>query len=253
MLTQAPRTSTGIPGLDPLIEGGFPAHRAILLRGQSGTGKTIFGLQFLARGLAAGEKGAFISADQKPLHLIADASGFGWDLKGAMSRNDLTVLDAAPYFTATRRRGWGPSGVDARQLASDLTEQIRKFGARRLVIDSLTSLVPMDMTPGDAHNYLRSLIQSLEDNLGCTILFTWRGAAAADPQGIGDAAEYLSSGILELKLTPAGHRFARTLVVRKMRGTQLKPAEYPVRIDRDHALSVIAPIESASVRELAAV
>ncbi|HKA32242.1 MAG TPA: ATPase domain-containing protein, partial [Candidatus Binatia bacterium] len=33
------RVATGIPGLDPLIEGGFPAGKSYLLTGAAGTGK----------------------------------------------------------------------------------------------------------------------------------------------------------------------------------------------------------------------
>ncbi len=55
-MIQTERVTTGIKGLDPLIEGGFPKGRSILVTGEPGTGKTIFALQFLAEGLARGEK-----------------------------------------------------------------------------------------------------------------------------------------------------------------------------------------------------
>ena len=38
---------TGIPGLDEMLEGGIPQGRTCLLLGGPGTGKTLFGLQFL--------------------------------------------------------------------------------------------------------------------------------------------------------------------------------------------------------------
>src|SRR5439155_318949 len=41
------RVSTGVPGLDDMLEGGFPAGSLITLAGRPGTGKTIFGSQFL--------------------------------------------------------------------------------------------------------------------------------------------------------------------------------------------------------------
>ncbi|MGH7829412.1 MAG: RAD55 family ATPase, partial [Candidatus Binatia bacterium] len=50
------RVSTGIPGLDPLIEGGFPAGKSYLITGESGTGKSIFCMQFVLKGLMEGEK-----------------------------------------------------------------------------------------------------------------------------------------------------------------------------------------------------
>lgn len=46
-MKQTERIPTGIPGLDDLIEGGFIPGSVILLTGQTGTGKTVFGTQFL--------------------------------------------------------------------------------------------------------------------------------------------------------------------------------------------------------------
>jgi circadian clock protein KaiC len=248
-----PRTSTGVPGLDRLIDGGFPSRRAILLRGQPGTGKTTFGVQFLMDGIACEERGALVTVDEKPEHVIADADRVGWDVAGAIDAKNLSVLDASPFFTATRRRGWGPSGVDARQVSTDLIQQIRAIGAKRLVIDSLTSLVPMDMAPGDAQNHLRSIIQSLEGNFGCTTILTWRTHAADDPLWSGHMAEYLASGVMELRLSPSGRSLARSIVLRKMRATPFEPGEYPVTLDRWTGLSVGQPSATGTVRELAAI
>ncbi|HIP74098.1 MAG TPA: ATPase, partial [Euryarchaeota archaeon] len=46
------RVPTGIPGLDNLIQGGFPSGSTILLSGGAGTGKTIFALQYIYSGAA---------------------------------------------------------------------------------------------------------------------------------------------------------------------------------------------------------
>jgi predicted ATP-dependent serine protease len=56
------RVPTGIDGLDPLIEGGFPRNSLILLAGNPGVGKTVFGAQFLFRGAKDyGENGLYVS------------------------------------------------------------------------------------------------------------------------------------------------------------------------------------------------
>ena len=67
------RVSTGIAGLDPLIGGGFLYGKVYLVSGESGTGKTIFGLQYLYDGLIRAENGIYVSGDEKPNHLIIDA------------------------------------------------------------------------------------------------------------------------------------------------------------------------------------
>jgi KaiC/GvpD/RAD55 family RecA-like ATPase len=45
------RIPTGIPGLDPMIEGGFPVGKSYLVTGEPGSGKTIFCMQYILQGL----------------------------------------------------------------------------------------------------------------------------------------------------------------------------------------------------------
>ena len=231
------RAKTGIRGLDALIGGGFPAHRAILVYGEPGTGKSTFGLQFLAQGAADREPGILVSVDEKPRHVLEDAAAFSWNLDEAITRGTLTMLDASPYFTVTRSNG-NHACVDVRVIAGDLTQQIRKAKARRLVIDSFTSLLPPHATRWEAYDYLRSLIQSLEDNLECTILLTCRPPKNPDPQGSFEAAETLASGVIQLQVTKADEGYTRTCFVKKMRGTPLELAEYAFNIEAGNGLTV---------------
>jgi circadian clock protein KaiC len=233
------RASSGIRGLDELLAGGFPANRAILISGDPGTGKSTLGLQFLAAGIMAGEPGLCVSVDQKPSHLLHDAAPYGWNLDSAVATGMLTVLDASPYFTATRNTSKSAIPIDARNIATDLSKQVRRTGAKRLVIDSLTSLVPPLMTRSEAHDYLRSLILSLEDNMGCTVLLTSRACSPGDPQAICEAAGYLVSGILELSVRRSGESYVRTLFVKKMRGTSIQPDEYAFQIEPSAGLYVL--------------
>jgi len=242
------RTRTGVAGLDPLLQGGFPANRAVVLCGGVGTGKTTVALQFVAEGVHAGEPGVLVSVDQSPRHLLDDAAHLGLDLKAAATTDRLVVLDASPYFTAARSRPWrrgAIGGLDARQVASDLVQQVRRVGARRLVIDGINALVPPDMGHGHAYDYLRSLMHSFEDNLECTVLLTCR-ASAADPQGSCEAVRGLATGVVELRIVRRRRELVRTLLIRKMRGTALDLVEYRVAIERGSALSVEGPVAPPS-------
>ncbi len=211
------RVPSGVPGLDALVGGGFPSHRTVLLCGDIGTGKTTFGLQFLMEGTTRGEAGVFVSVDEKPQHVLEDARRLGWDLDGAIDQHLLTVLDASPCFTARR----GKNGLDARQVASDLTRQIRHVKASRLVIDGATSLVPDGAFVAGVEDFLRSLIVSLEDNLECTTVLTAQTSAGTHTSPVGPAAERLTSGVIELKLGALEGRVGRSLLVRKMRGAPM--------------------------------
>jgi circadian clock protein KaiC len=245
-LASPERASTGIPGLDPLLEGGFPLNRAMLLCGEAGTGKTTCALQFLIAGIQRGDAGAFVSVDEKPRHLIDDAIRLGLPVQAAIDAGTLMILDAAPYFTATRGKQWTRPGVDARQVAADLVHQLRKISARRLVIDSITSLVPPDMGRAQANDYLRSLVHSLEDNLGSTILLTCRGSRL-DSQGACESARYLASGVIELRLDARHSTLRRTLRIRKMRGAPVAPGDYRIEMEGGVGLSIAESLERRDV------
>ena len=59
------KVRTGIPGLDELVDGGFPEGRVILVIGGPGTGKTIMCSQFLHKGIYENqENGVFVSLDE---------------------------------------------------------------------------------------------------------------------------------------------------------------------------------------------
>jgi len=63
--TRSDRCRTGIPGLDDILDGGFPRGRTILLKGECGTGKTIFGAQFLHNGVVKyNEPGVLVLLEQ---------------------------------------------------------------------------------------------------------------------------------------------------------------------------------------------
>src|SRR6188768_2838812 len=77
--TTAPprRVATGVEGLDDIIDGGFPQGHLYLLEGETGTGKTTIGLQFLLEGARRGERGLFItlSSSRQDIEEVAHSHG----------------------------------------------------------------------------------------------------------------------------------------------------------------------------------
>ena len=83
------RVSSGITGLDKHMEGGFVKNSINLISGATGTGKTIFGLQYILDGLQKGENGVYISLEQEPEDIFADVAIFGWDFKNTWTRKSV--------------------------------------------------------------------------------------------------------------------------------------------------------------------
>ena len=92
------RVPSGIQGLDELIGGGFEKGKTYLVTGETGTGKTIFSLQFLLHGISLGEPGIYATMDQRPEHIIEDAGSLGWDVEKCIETEEFIFLDATPQY-----------------------------------------------------------------------------------------------------------------------------------------------------------
>ena len=70
------RIPTGIEGFDDLVQGGLLTERVYVLSGPPGSGKTTFGVQFLANGASAGEVGLYVTLLECPQNIINDMSNY---------------------------------------------------------------------------------------------------------------------------------------------------------------------------------
>jgi circadian clock protein KaiC len=221
----ANRIPTGIPELDGLIEGGLRKGKTYLVVGQPGTGKSVFSLQFLVRGLMEKEKCLYVAIDEKPADVIEQATSLGWDLPPFIESKEFLILDASAYFGA--RAGEPGKGVDVQRVAADLNTYIARMGALRVVIDPVGPLLAA-RNPDQA----RQLIYALQANANTTNLLT---TYSTDKQARG-VEEYLVAGTIVLEMEPVQGRYQRTLTIEKMRGTALEPAQYRFNIVADRGI-----------------
>jgi KaiC/GvpD/RAD55 family RecA-like ATPase len=120
------RVSSGIPGLDKLISGGFVKNSVNLISGTTGTGKTIFGLQYIWHGLQKGENGVFITLEQEPEEIFADVEFFGWDFKKYIKKKKCII----EYMST-----W-----DVEELPITAIDRINEIKAKRFVLDTISPL-----------------------------------------------------------------------------------------------------------------
>jgi KaiC/GvpD/RAD55 family RecA-like ATPase len=223
------RISTGIAGVDSLLQGGFLPGRSYLITGDAGTGKTIACIQFLLSGLKQGEKAVYVTVDERPAEILHSAAALGWDLQGYVQEKSLVILDASPYFGG-RAGATTEKGVDLPKIVSDLATYAKRMEAKRLAIDPVTPLILSPDSPARVQDQARLLIHLIHSQLNTTNLFSSHLSDRSDHDLTGGIEEFLASGVLIVKLAPNNGHFIRTLGVKKMRGTPMEPAEYPFKI-----------------------
>jgi circadian clock protein KaiC len=234
------RISTGITGLDALLNGGFIKGRSYLLTGDAGTGKTIVCLQFLLSALSLGEKAVYVTVDERPSEILESAASFSWDLQPHIQGKSLVILDAASGSAADK-------GIDPQKLVADLGNYTKSLGATILVIDPITPLlVPTNSaTPGQVH--ARALIQLIQSHLNTTNLFT---SHDAKPNGHDPAVgieQFLASGVLVLRTHEVRGRCERTIHIKKMRHTAVEPGDYPFAMVQNQGIVLVDRTVSADL------
>lgn len=221
------RVSTGIAGLDTILQGGFLPSRTYLVTGDAGTGKTTACMQFLMAGLQADEKSVYVTVDERPTEILQSATSLDWDLQGYVQDKNLVILDASPYFSG---RGSSEKGIDVTKFVTDLAGYASKLGAVRLAIDPVTPLILSADSASRVHENARTLIHLLQTNLTTTNLLTSHLPEKVDHTPTQGIEEFLAAGVLVLRVNQGGDKPPRTLTVKKMRGTPVEPNEYAFNI-----------------------
>src|SRR5580704_6487426 len=151
---------TGISGLDEILMGGIPRTNVILVEGPTGSGKTIFGLEFVYRGISQfNEPGIIVVFESSPDKLIRDAATLGWDLAELQAQKKLQIVFTSPQVL----------DQELRSPDSLLLETAAEIGAKRIFIDGIgllgqaifNGVAPQAARPSSYRELLQQLIEAL--------------------------------------------------------------------------------------------
>ena len=197
------RIPTGIQGLDDMLRGGLPPNQTIVVIGSFGTGKSIFGLQFIFEGLKNGESAVYISLDEDESELIETAKNSGWEIKQYIDNGKLALikLDAADIKASIT------------QIQSELPRLIESFKPQRVVIDPVTLLEMLFSDESERRVNLFSLCQMIKSSGSTVVLITETDKLSNYSSKFG-LVEYLADGVIVL-------RYIRAERVEDLREAQL--------------------------------
>ncbi len=239
------RVSSGIEGLDRILNGGYFAERNYTLTGGPGSGKTLFALTFLADGAAAGETVLFVNLEEDVADLQRNAANVGIDT------TDIEFLDLSPNaeeFSEDRSYSvFEAADVEGDPLTERISEAIVELEPSRVVIDPISQFRYLTSDDYQFRKQIVGLSRFLK-RYGATVLFT----SKSTPDDPSDDIQFLADGTVALRSTTGGRRLA----VPKFRGSGTQSGDHAVRITDDgvrvfpelapgvHAAAEIEPIPS---------
>ena len=203
------RLSTGIPGLDEMTGGGFVKGDTVLVTGPPGTGKTTFGLQFLINGTRKDEPGVFITIEEQPEKIVADALNFGWDLKKMQADGQLMLSQ----LQSDMLQAGGAPVLQCLKL-------IRDTGAKRVVVDPISLYSTSVQGQSELRRELYAFVNYMKAN-GVTLLLThevpdiFTRVSRISDYGL----EFIVDSIIMLQYVEMESEIYKSMNILKMRGS----------------------------------
>ncbi|GGX65905.1 ATPase domain-containing protein [Saccharospirillum salsuginis] len=202
--TRDNRLSTGVKGLDKILNGGLLPHRSYLMRGGPGSGKTTLGLHFLIEGDAGSS--LFVTLGESEAQLRDDAERAG------LPMDSVEVLELTPgqdedEGSTSLLESWDIAG---NSIHETILNHVREHKPERVLIDSLSQLRYVTMDAYQFRKQVLSLLRGLTAEKA-TVMFTSETVPGEDDE----ALAFLSDGVISLEHTENG----RLCRINKLRGS----------------------------------
>lgn len=196
------RVTTGVDGLDEIVQGGFPEGSVTMLTGGPGTGKTTFSTQFVYEGLKKGQNCMYISTEERPSEVKGDAAQFGIDL------DKYTSHFRIPYI------------VPSDDIMDEITKMVTEGDHDRIVLDSLSVLAMFWGEDENIRMNIKDLINQFRKS-GATVLITAELPSDGGRLSRHGVAEYVVDGVIKMQGFALGESAFRSVQVVKMRRTDI--------------------------------
>ena len=204
------------------LGGGFLPASMILLAGSPGTGKTILATQFLHHGASKlGEKGIYVSLAENDNDYFRNMLTLGMDMK-SLENKKLFKFMSFPTMEE----------VGMKLVIDEMMNEISKFGAKRLVVDSISAILQI-LGPAETRKFLHVLFGRIVKSMGVTAIIVGEIPMNESKTGFG-VEEFVADGVVLLRTIKTGNVEKRQIEIAKMRGTPIDRSTFEYLIDKDY-------------------
>jgi circadian clock protein KaiC len=240
----ASNSSTGIKGLDDILQGGLTPNRMYLVEGVPGAGKTTLSLQFLLAGTALGEPVLYVNLSESTEEIRAVAASHGWSLEG-LSIRELATAEQLVVAPEEQYTVFHPSEVELTEVTKTILADVEALQPTRVVIDSLSEL---RLLAGSSLRYRRQILALKQFFAGrnCTVILL-DDLAAQDRDA---HVQSIVHGVIGLEQSvPHYGTDRRRLRVIKLRGKSFRGGYHDYVIRRG-GLEVFPRLIAADTRQM---
>jgi circadian clock protein KaiC len=202
------RITTGIPGLDPLVNGGYLVGSTTVVAGISGVGKSVMGLQYLAEGARRGERSLMLTLDEQVPQVIRNARTLGIELQPHIDSGIMRLQYDAPQEMEIDRH------------FHDIEQIMEDFKPTRVLFDSLSTYGSNLGTTGRMfRDFFHALVALMKERQTATVYNHENPEMLGMASMMGDfAMSSLVDNIILMNWIELGDAFRLGLTVAKMRG-----------------------------------
>ncbi|MCK5659849.1 MAG: response regulator [Methanosarcinales archaeon] len=201
------RLKTGIEGLDTMLHGGLLENRSVIVAGGSGTGKTMFGLQFLYEGAKNDEMGMFISFRETPQEIIENSRSYGLDIQTMVDKGLITLVLTSPVEFSFD------------EFFYLLEDTIKGHNIKRLLIDGVTNLETPYADNVQIRNNIQELSSMLKKNDITVVLSSGQEIVTSDMQVTSHEINQIVDTVISLRYAEIESSMKKALAIIKMRGS----------------------------------
>jgi len=223
------RLSSGIPGLDELINGGYFVGSTTVVAGISGVGKSVMGLQFIAEGARRGERSLMLSLDEQVEQIMRNAASIGIDLQGQIKK-DLVRVEYEP-----------PQEIEVDVHFHHIEELVKEFKPKRVLIDSLSTYGSALGTRGRLfRDFFHALVALMKEHQIVAVYNHENPEMLGMNSMMGDfAMSSLVDNIVLMNWIELGDSFRLGMTIAKMRANPVNRVTHECEVIDGHGMRVL--------------
>lgn len=207
----AKKNPTGVKGLDKMLDGGLYSGSICVIKGAPGTGKSSFGIEFIARGIEQfSENGLIVTFEHFPASLYRDGQSVGFDLRKMEKEGKLKILFTSPEVFMSY----------IEELDGEFDRMIIGGDIKRIFVDSINHLERLTDSTSELREKTYSFLNGLRRNDVTCLVAQEDTSITGDITTLEYGLSFIVDTIIQLRYVEINSQVEKAILVLKQRASE---------------------------------